>query len=136
MRFKPTTRRSPTAVKRAREAFTLVEVLAALLFMGIVIPVAMEGLRIANRAGVVGQRKAAAARIAERVLNEAIITGQMRSAAGNGVAREGAVEYPWTMRAQAWPLDTMRLLTVAVTYEVQAKKFEVSLSTLVDSASQ
>lgn len=133
MRFKPTTRRSPTAAKRSRRAFTLVEVLAALLFMGIVIPVAMEALRIANRAGVVGQRKAAAARVAERVLNESIITGQMRSAAGNGVAREGAMEFPWTLRAQTWPLDAMRLLTVVVTYEVQGKKFDVSLSTLVDN---
>ena len=66
MRFKPITRPRP-AIRRARAAFTLVEVLAALLFMAIVIPVAVDGLRLANLAGQVGQRKAAAARIAERI---------------------------------------------------------------------
>src|SRR5436190_13357159 len=54
----------------ATGAFTLAEVLAALAFMAIVIPVAVNGLRVANLAGQVGQRKAVAARIAERVLNE------------------------------------------------------------------
>ena len=63
MRFAP----SSSNVKRRRAAFTLAEVLAALLFMAIVIPVALEGLRIASLAGQVGERKAAAARVAERV---------------------------------------------------------------------
>jgi len=51
-------------------------VLVALAFMAIVIPVVLQGLRIASLAGEVSQRKALAARIAERVLNEAIVTGQ------------------------------------------------------------
>src|SRR5882762_4963509 len=49
--------------------FTLAEVLAALLFMAIVIPVAVQGLHIASRAGSVSERKAVGARIAERKLN-------------------------------------------------------------------
>src|SRR6187401_1688498 len=48
------------SAKRVRAAFTLVEVLAALAFMAIVIPVAVDGLRVANLAGQVGQRKAVA----------------------------------------------------------------------------
>ena len=73
--------------KRARAAFTLAEVLAALAFMAIVIPVAVEGLRIANLAGEVGQRKAVAARIADRVLNDWIIGSRMQGAAQSGTAR-------------------------------------------------
>ena len=76
MKFNPATHRTLLA-KRGRGAFTLAEVLAALAFMAIVIPVAIQGLRIANLAGQVGQRKAAAGRIAERVLNEWII-GSLR----------------------------------------------------------
>ena len=53
-----------------RAGFTLAEVLAALVFMAIVVPVAVEGLRVANLAGQVGQRKTVAARVADRVLNE------------------------------------------------------------------
>jgi type II secretory pathway pseudopilin PulG len=64
-------------LKRSASAFTLVEVLAALAFMAIVIPVAVEGLRVANLAGQVGQRRAVAARIADRILNELFVTGQL-----------------------------------------------------------
>ena len=62
------------ALTNKRQGFTLAEVLAALLFMAIVVPVAMEGLHIASLAGAVAQRKSEAARIAQRVLNESLVT--------------------------------------------------------------
>ena len=51
------------------QAFTLAEILAALVFMAILIPVAMEGLSVASRVGVTAARKTEAALVAERVLN-------------------------------------------------------------------
>jgi type II secretory pathway pseudopilin PulG len=135
MKFKATIRQSDAA-KRARAAFTLVEVLAALAFMAIVIPVAVDGLRIANLAGQVGQRKAVAARIAERVLNELVITGQFRSTTQSGTVREGVQPYQWFMRSETWPMDAMRLVTVQVNFPVQGRQYDVRLSTLVDSSSQ
>ena len=48
MKFKP---------KATDAGFTLAEVLAALVFMAILIPVALEGLSIASRAGEVAARK-------------------------------------------------------------------------------
>ena len=135
MRFKSTTRPTP-AVKRVRAGFTLAEVLAALAFMAIVIPVAVQGLRVASLAGQVGQRKAVAARIAERVLNEMIVTGQMTGSGQSGVLQEGALSYRWTMRAEAWPVDAMRLVTVQVTFPAQGQDYDVRLSTLMNNASQ
>ena len=134
MRFKPATRPTPAA-KSARAAFTLVEVLAALTFMAIVIPVAVRGLRVASLAGQVGQRKPVAARIAERVLNELSVTGQLQGGAQSGVAREGALEYRWNVRTGPWPRDAMRLVTVQVTFPVQGQEYDVHLSTLMDNAS-
>src|SRR2546426_12727050 len=101
MRFKPATH-PWSGVKRARAAFTLAEVLAALAFMAIVIPVAVEGLRIANLAGEVGQRKAVAARIAERVLNEWIIGSRTQGTAQGGNIQEGTVQFPWSIRSGKW----------------------------------
>jgi general secretion pathway protein I len=124
------------STKRVRAAFTLVEVLAALAFMAIVIPVAVDGLRIANRAGQVGQRKAVAARIAERVLNEVVITGQFRSTTQNGTVQEGVQAYQWIMRSEPWPMDAMLLVTVQVNFPVQGREFDVRLSTLVDNSTQ
>jgi len=120
--------------QRTRGAFTLVEVLAALAFMAIVIPVAVQGLRVANLAAQVAQRKATAARIADRILNELMVTGQWRSATASGVLQEGPQQYQWLMRSENWPVDAMRVVTVQITFPVQGRDYDVRLSTLVDSS--
>jgi type II secretory pathway pseudopilin PulG len=117
-------------------AFTLVEVLAALVFMAILIPVTMQAVQVANRAGQVGERKAVAARIAERVLNEMLVTGGVRQNSGNGRVEERHRVYEWTMRSEPWREDQMSLVTVTVKYEVQGREYDVMLSTLFDSTQQ
>ena len=125
-----------TAGRRARAAFTLADVLAALAFMAIVIPVAVEGLRVANLAGQVGERKAVAARVAERVLNELVVAGQWQGTSQNGTVQEGVQQYRWLMRAEPWSVDAMRLVTVQVFFSVQGQDHDVRLSTLVDTSTQ
>ena len=132
MKFKPATSKSHGANRLG--AFTLAEVLAALTFMAIVIPVAIEGLRIANRAGVVAQRRTVAARVAERVLNEALVGGQSQSGARTGVVQEGTMDYRWSIRYTTWPEDTMRVVTAEVIFLVQGQEHDVRLSTLVSNA--
>ncbi len=148
MRFRPT--RRPTArASRSCAGFTLAEVLAALLFMAIVIPVAMEGVRVASLAGEVGPRKAVAARIAGNVLNELLALGQWQKTSQTGTVVEGTQEYRWTMQLDTWNLGaltplvttsqnpvTLQLLTVKVTFPVQGRDYEVGLSTLVDTQTQ
>lgn len=118
----------------AESGFTLAEVLAAMLFMGIVIPVAVAGLRIASHAGEVGVRKTVACRVADRVLNEAIITGQLQKSAQSGSVREGAIDFHWTLSVEPSGLDTLSLATVEVTYPARGQNYDVTLSTLVDTA--
>lgn len=134
MKFKLANRRSQAA-DRARAGFTLAEVLAALLFMAIVIPVAVQGLRVASRAGSVSERKALAARLADSKLNEMIVTGQWQSSAQNGTIQEGLQSYPWTLQSEPWAEDsTMRLVTVHVSVPVQGRNYDVHVSTLVDAS--
>jgi hypothetical protein len=118
--------------RRRFAAFTLAEVLAALAFMAIVIPVAIEGLRVANLAGVVALRKAVAVRIADRVLNEKLLGDQ--ASARSGIAQEGVSEYRWSIRYTPWPEDAMQLVTVQVLFAVQGRDYDVNLSTLVSSS--
>lgn len=127
-------RRLSAVWARRQRAFTLAEVLAALAFMAIVIPVAIEGLRIASLAGQVGLRKAVAARIAERVLNEAVVTRQWQSGTLNGVIEEGTQEYHWSLLTERWSQDAMRLVTVQVSFPAQGREYDVRLSTLVSEA--
>ncbi|MDP3068900.1 MAG: type II secretion system protein [Opitutaceae bacterium] len=112
--------------------FTLAEVLAALLFMAILIPVTMHGVAVASRAGILGQRKATAMRIAERVLNEQITSGQIATATPYGNVVDGDTTYPWTMVSEPWTEDAMTVLTVRVSFDVQGSTFEVAANTLYD----
>jgi type II secretory pathway pseudopilin PulG len=132
MSCKPLIQRRRGARAQIR-AFTLAEVLAALVFMAIVIPVAIEGLRVASLAGEVSQRKSVAARLADRVLNELIITGQYQSGSQRGVINEGTQQYSYVVRSQPWTEDALLQVTVDVTYSAQGKPYDVILSTLVDN---
>jgi prepilin-type N-terminal cleavage/methylation domain-containing protein len=126
MRFIAKTKRQST-----RAGFTLMEVLAALLFMAIVIPVAVQGLRVASLAGEVGHRKKVAARIGQSVLDEMRSNTQTQNATSAGQVQEGAMNYQWKMRTETWPEDAMRLATVDVIFLVQGKNYDVQLSTLL-----
>jgi hypothetical protein len=109
-------------------------VLAAMLFLAIVIPVAMQGLQIASRAGIAGERKALAARLAENKLNELIVTRQWQSSAQKGTIYESLQSYAWELIAEPWSEDgAMRLLTVQVTVPIQGQDYPVQVSTLVDA---
>jgi type II secretory pathway pseudopilin PulG len=109
----------------------LVELLAAMAFMAIVIPVIMHALAISNRAGQVAQRKAIAARIADRVLSEYVANGQQVRSAQRGTVDEGPYEFQWNIALENWKEDSMRVVTAQVTYPVQGQQFSVETSTLI-----
>ncbi len=126
------------APSHKRRGFTLAEVLAALLFMAIVVPVAMEGLHIASLAGAVAQRRGEAARIAQRVLNESLITTNWSQSLQSGTTIEGQRQFRWTLRSDPWTQDpaqnVLRQLSVEVTFTAQSRDYAVKMSTLVDSS--
>jgi hypothetical protein len=103
--------------------------------MAIIIPVAMEGMSVASRIGVLGQRKAAAMRVAERVLNELVVENQTQQSSASGTTVDGETSYPWSMRSQTWTEDAMIEMVVTVTFSVQGNEYDVSASTLIAPAS-
>ncbi len=115
-------------------AFTLVEVLAALLLMAIVIPVAIEALHTAAIAGEVAARKGAAARVADQVLNQSIIATNWNGGLQNGTVSDGGKTFRWSLSSQSWPQDSfMQLLTAQVQFSVQGKDYSVQVGTLTGS---
>ena len=122
-------------LRRARmAAFTLAEVLAALVFLTILIPVIAECLSIATRAGEVATRKTEAVRVADRILNESIVTTNWNQSSQSGTVNEGVRTFDWTLNNEPWNQDPMRLLTVQVKYTVQGKEYDLQLSTIVDGS--
>jgi Tfp pilus assembly protein PilV len=124
--------------RNSQSGFTLAEVLAALLFMAIVVPVAIEGLHIAGLAGAVAERKGEAARIAQRVLTENLVTTNWSQSVQNGTTIDGQRQFRWTLRTDQWRQDpaqtAMRQLSVQVEFTAQDRKYYVNMTTLVDSS--
>jgi len=114
-----------------RGAFTLAEVLAALLFLAIVIPAAVEAMHLATLAGEVAARKGAAARVADRILNQSLVTTNWTGSMQNGTASEGAVDLQWTLKSEIWPQDSViQVVTAEVKFTAQGKDYSVKVSTL------
>lgn len=122
--------------QRHSAGFTLAEVLAALMFLAIVIPVAVEGLRVAAGAGEVAARKGEAARVADRVLNETIVTTNWNQAYQSGTGYENGHEYRWTVQKEQWQQDQMQVLTAEVKYLSQGRQCAVRIATLVNPLQQ
>jgi type II secretory pathway pseudopilin PulG len=117
-------------------AFTLAETMAALAFMAIVIPAAVEALHVASGAGEIAVRKGEASQVAERILNQSLVMTNWSTGAQSGVADEGPDEFHWTLKSESWPQDTMELLTADVTFSTQGRNYSVELSTLANSQNQ
>jgi len=116
--------------------FTLAEVLAALLFMAIVIPVVIEGMHLASRAGAVAARKSEAALVAQRVLSENLVTTNISQSIQSGTISQGRRQFNYELKSEPWSLDrqnAIRQLTATVHFTAQNRQFDVSMSTLVDS---
>jgi type II secretory pathway pseudopilin PulG len=120
--------------RRRRSGFTLAELLASLLFLAIVIPAAVHALRIASLAGSVSARKGAAARIADRVLNESLVLTNWSNASQRGTVSEENTEFQWTLSRANWTVQDIQLLTAEVSFKAQGRDYSVRLSTLADSA--
>ena len=123
-----------TSKRRRAAAFTLVEVLAAMLLMAIVIPVAMEAMHVASLAGEISARKSEATRVADTVLNENIVTTNWSQSSLSGTVIENGHEYRWTLKNQSWPVDsTMQLLSAEVSFAAGPRQYSVRLNTLAGS---
>lgn len=131
MKFKPT--RLPGSGADRRSGFTLAESLAALAFLAVVVPVAVNGVRVANLAGQVAERKAVAALVADRVLNELVVTGRW-NISGRGTVDEGRHQFSWRSESMSWERATLRQVSVIVTYNVQGREYDVRVATVLDSA--
>ena len=124
------------APRRYDRAFTLAETLAALVFLAIVIPVAVEALHVASGAGEITVRKREAARVADRILNESLVMTNWSSGQQSGNASEGADDFHWTLTSQNWPQDAMELLTAEVSFSTQGRQYSVKMSTLASLPTQ
>ncbi|MEW6237857.1 MAG: type II secretion system protein [Candidatus Omnitrophota bacterium] len=117
---------------RAERGFTFAELLAAMVFAAIVIPAAIQGLTIANRAGVAAERTRIAVQLAGSLLNEMIVTEEWRSSKQKGDFGADWPEYRWVLVDEEWTVDAMRVVSITVFFLVQDREYYVRLSALAE----
>lgn len=128
-------RRRRVGLRAGVSAFTLVEVLAALLLVAIVLPVVMQGISLATGAASSAKRRTQAASLAQSKLGELVATENWRTGvlSGRFDAFDGddAAQYGWRGDLTAWTEPYVKQLQVHVTWDAPGGEEWVTLSTLV-----
>ena len=86
---------SPLLTRCRRSAFTLIEVLATLVLLAIVLPVAMRGVSIALGAASSAKHTAEATTLAESKLNELVADGSWLTSGQGGDFAPDKPDYRW-----------------------------------------
>ena len=121
-------------MKAARDAFTFVEVLAAMVFLGILMPAVISALLTANRAAVAAERSTIAAQLGENKLGELMLGDAWSSASSRGDFGTEWSGYRWQLSKPSWQAGAMTELSLDVFYKVQGTEHNARLSTLVDAS--
>ena len=121
-------------MNRSCRGFTFVEMLAALAFLGILIPVVVSALLVSNRAAIVTERSTIALQLGENRLNEMMLADDWTSESGRGDFGEQWPGYRWELTKTDWETGAMTELALDVFYPVQGTEHSVRLSTLVNES--
>ena len=114
--------------------FTFVEMLAAMAFLGILIPVVVSALMVSNRAAGVAERSTIAMQLGENRLGEMMLAEAWSSESSRGDFGADWPGYRWEMKQADWNAGAMTELTLEVFFQVQGREHEVRLSTLVNES--
>jgi general secretion pathway protein I len=119
---------------QSRRGFTLLEVLATLLLIGIILPAVVGAVSSATAAAGEAKRKVEAVSLAQSKLAEMQATSQnQQNAASSGDFSPDFPTYQWTASIQQQELN-LSLVTVRVTWFARGYERHVELSTMVYSA--
>jgi prepilin-type N-terminal cleavage/methylation domain-containing protein len=121
--------RRPKAARRRRSGFTLVEVLASLVIMGIVLPFAMRGASLAMHAGSVARHQAEAATLGEAKLTEMVSMGSWADT-GQGDFGNDFPQYRWSMENIQRDIGVTEL-NLSVIWQERGEDRSIKLSTYV-----
>ena len=124
------TARSSSMPRDNRRGFTLIEVLATLLLLGIVLPVAMRGVSMSLAAASRARNMAEAASLADTKLNELVATQMWSTSGDSGDFGEQFPGYTWS--SQATPFDYgMTQIDLRVSWVERGREAFLDVSTLV-----
>jgi Tfp pilus assembly protein PilV len=115
--------------------FTLVEVLISMVFLGVLLPIIVSALLLANRVSEVSERETLAAQLGENKLGELMIDNAWSTGEKRGDFGADWTGYRWEAAQANWQGDsTMTEFSLNVYYPVQGQEQSIRLTTLVSTA--
>ena len=117
--------------RRRIGGFTFIELLATVVFLGIIMPVAMQSIGLCTRLGGQSRRQIEAASLARTKLTELTCSGDWQSGEKSGDFGEDWPGYRWKAVVTSWTDSDVSQLDLTVTWQSQGRERSVTLSTLV-----
>ncbi len=111
--------------------FTFIELLATVVFLGIIMPVAMQSIGLCARLGGQSRKQIEAASLARTKLTEMTCSGDWSSGQKSGDFGTDWPGYRWTATVSSWTDSVVSQLDVTVTWQSQGRERSVTASTLV-----
>ena len=121
----------PCHPARARRAFTLIEILATLVLVAIILPVAMSGISLALSVADESRRQTEAASLAQTKIAEIVAEQQYQNTSLAGDFAPDRPEYRWVSQVTDWQGTTLKELDVQVFWNSKNRERSITLSTLV-----
>jgi prepilin-type N-terminal cleavage/methylation domain-containing protein len=112
-----------------RGGFTLIEVLVALVLMGIVLPITMRGATLAMRAASTARHQTEAATLGDAKLTEMVAQGDWQSGNTQGDFSPDFPQYQWQLQSAQRDLDVTEL-QLTVTWKERGVDRSINVSTL------
>jgi len=126
-----TPRNNAIQAPRRSGGFTFIELLATVVLIAIIMPVAMGSIGLCTRLGGQSRRQIEAASLAQTKLTELRVTGDWENGDQRGDSEADWSDYQWQATVTNWTDATMRQLDVTVSWLSQGHERSVTLSTLI-----
>lgn len=111
--------------------FTFIELLATVVLIAVIMPVAMRSIGLCTRLGGLSRRQIEAASLAEMKMTELTVTGDWENGSQHGSFGGDWPGYEWKVAVTNWTDTSVRQFDLTVLWESMGRQREVTLSTLV-----
>lgn len=117
------------------KGFTLIEILAALLLIGLVLPAVMKGLSIVSILASDSEHRYESLDLAETKLAEVLLEESWKNSSSQSGRFENEYEdYEWVIDVSDWTQASVKQIDVFVYWQQRNRQRKIQLSTLVYNA--